>query len=179
MQIVFETHSVSEDNERGIATGWLPGRLSERGRSLARELGTRRGHDGLAAVFCSDLRRASETASIAFGDTDVPLFVDWRLRECNYGDRNGSPVNQLHADRPLHFDTPYPNGESWRGAVARVRGVLPDLWLRWSEARVLIVGHVATRWALDHYLRGTPLEALARRDFVWQPGWEYAWDGRL
>jgi 2,3-bisphosphoglycerate-dependent phosphoglycerate mutase len=31
VQIVFETHSISTDNERGIATGWLPGRLSEAG----------------------------------------------------------------------------------------------------------------------------------------------------
>ena len=31
-QIVFETHSVSTDNESGIATGWLDGQLSEEGR---------------------------------------------------------------------------------------------------------------------------------------------------
>jgi hypothetical protein len=38
-QIVFETHSITEDNERGIATGWHPGRLSDQGRLLARGLG--------------------------------------------------------------------------------------------------------------------------------------------
>src|SRR5688500_1208232 len=27
VDIVFETHSISEDNEHGIATGWLPGAL--------------------------------------------------------------------------------------------------------------------------------------------------------
>ena len=59
VEIVFETHSSSEDNGRGIATGWLPGRLSERGRSLARELGARRRVDGLAAAFTSDLARGS------------------------------------------------------------------------------------------------------------------------
>src|ERR1700693_4145635 len=37
--IVYETHSTSVDNERGVAPGWLPGRLSERGRAQARELG--------------------------------------------------------------------------------------------------------------------------------------------
>jgi broad specificity phosphatase PhoE len=41
-QIVFETHSVSTDNESGIATGWLDGQLSEEGRRLARRLGVRR-----------------------------------------------------------------------------------------------------------------------------------------
>jgi len=48
-----------------------------------------------------------------------------------------------------------------------------DLPLRWSGRRVLVIGHVATRWGLEHALLGTPLEDLASRDFDWQPGWEY------
>jgi len=31
-QLVFETHSWSEDNERGITSGWYDSRLSERGQ---------------------------------------------------------------------------------------------------------------------------------------------------
>jgi broad specificity phosphatase PhoE len=53
--VVFETHSTTVDNEEGRATGRLPGRLPERGRAQARELGRRRLHDGIAAVFTSDL----------------------------------------------------------------------------------------------------------------------------
>ncbi|GAA2645603.1 hypothetical protein GCM10010399_94230 [Dactylosporangium fulvum] len=51
---------MSEDNERGIATGWLHGRLCARGRVNAAELGRRRRDDGIAAVFASDLRRAAQ-----------------------------------------------------------------------------------------------------------------------
>ncbi len=60
-------------------------------------------------------------------------------------------------------------------------GWLDDLTPRWSGARVLVVGHVATRWALDHHLDGVPLETLTAADFAWQPGWEYqvtAWSWR-
>jgi len=67
-------------NDRGVATGWLPGQLSERGRGLARELGKRRRSDRLAAAFTSDLRRAAETAALAFADTDLPVLADWRQR---------------------------------------------------------------------------------------------------
>jgi hypothetical protein len=35
VHIVFETHSISTDNEMGAATGWLPGRLYMQGRALA------------------------------------------------------------------------------------------------------------------------------------------------
>jgi broad specificity phosphatase PhoE len=67
IEIVFETHALSEDNEGGLATRWLPSRLSECGRANAVEMGRRRSDDGIAAVFSSDLRRAVETAQIAFG----------------------------------------------------------------------------------------------------------------
>ncbi|PRX96727.1 histidine phosphatase family protein [Allonocardiopsis opalescens] len=61
VDIVFGTRSISEDNERGIAAGRLPGRLSEQGRRLAAELGERRRENGVAAVLSSDLARAAET----------------------------------------------------------------------------------------------------------------------
>jgi broad specificity phosphatase PhoE len=51
--VVFETHSLTTDNEAGVATGWLDGQLSERGRALAKELGRRRRNDGVEAVFAS------------------------------------------------------------------------------------------------------------------------------
>src|SRR6266550_3367149 len=66
----LEAHSWSRDNEAGIATGWLPGPLSERGRRAAAELGERRRADRLTAAFVSDLARAVPTAQIAFpGDS--------------------------------------------------------------------------------------------------------------
>ena len=173
VELVFETHSITEDNERGIATGWRPGRLSARGRELAAELGQRRRHDGIAAVFSSDLARAAETASIAFGASPIPVLLDWRLRECDYGSRNGTAAADRLARRGDHLDDPYPGGESWRQAVSRVGRFLGDLPLRWSGQRVLIIGHVATRWGLDHLIGGTPLEDLVAADFAWQEGWEY------
>jgi alpha-ribazole phosphatase/probable phosphoglycerate mutase len=173
IQIVFETHSITEDNERGIATGWLPGRLSEKGRAAARELGARRRSDAIRAVFTSDLRRAVETAEIAFGGTSIPVFHDWRLRECDYGERNGAPRGELERARRDHIDRPYPGGESWREATRRVKRALDDLAERWDGGRVVVIGHMATRWALEHYANGAALEELAGETLAWQPGWEF------
>jgi 2,3-bisphosphoglycerate-dependent phosphoglycerate mutase len=173
IKIVFETHSITEDNERGIATGWHPGRLSSEGRRFAKELGNRRRNDGIQAIFTSDLRRAVETVEIALGDTAIPIFHDWRLRECDYGNNNGMPTVELHSSRRQYLDEPYPNGESWRQAIHRVGRFLEDLHLRWESKHVLVVGHVATRWAFEHYLNHMALEELIEADFHWQEGWEY------
>jgi 2,3-bisphosphoglycerate-dependent phosphoglycerate mutase len=173
IELVFETHSTTEDNEAGRATGWLPGRLSARGRDQARDLGERHAADGIAAVFCSDLARAVETAAIAFGESGIPVLHDWRLRECDYGQRNGMPAAEMHAHRRDHLDVPYPGGESWRQAVDRVGRFVTDLPLRWEGQRVLVIGHVATRWGLDRVLAARSLEDLVAEDFAWRPGWEY------
>jgi 2,3-bisphosphoglycerate-dependent phosphoglycerate mutase len=172
--VVFETHSTSEDNEAGTATGWLPGRLSATGREQARALGERRRTDGIDAVFCSDLRRAVETAEVAFGGSGIPVFLDWRLRECDYGELNGMPRPLLDEQRVRRVDDPWPGGESWRQAVERVTRGLSDL----PDGRVLVIGHVATRWALDHLVHGRTLEELAAEEFAWQEGWEYELPGR-
>ena len=173
IEVVFETHATTEDNEAGRATGWLPGRLSSQGRLQAAELGRRRTDDGIAAVFCSDLRRAVETAEIAFGEAGIPVLLDWRLRECDYGTRNGMPTAELHDHRRDHLEVPYPGGESWREATDRAGRFLADLPYRWSGKRIVVIGHVATRWGLDRFLHGAALEDLAAADFGWQPGWEY------
>ena len=175
--VVFETHAISEDNELGVASGWNHSRLSEQGRRQARELGERRRDDGIATVFSSDLRRAVETADIAFGSGATPILLDWRLRECDYGERNGDPAEAHGRDPAAHVDEPFPGGESWRQAIARVRSFLDDLTPRWDGARVLVIGHVATRWGLDHYVGGVPLEDLVNEVFEWRPGWEYRLDG--
>ena len=164
--VVFETHATSEDNESLIATGWNGGALSRLGREQARELGERR-RDDVDAVVSSDLRRAVETASIAFPDR--PVQLDWRLRECDYGALTAMPKAQLDAERVARIDVPWPGGESWRQAVARVAGALDDL----PGGRVLVIGHIATRWALEHRCLGRSLEELAAEEFEWQPGWEY------
>jgi 2,3-bisphosphoglycerate-dependent phosphoglycerate mutase len=173
LEIVFETHSTSVDNERGIATGWLPGRLSPHGKRQAEELGARRRDDGLSAVYTSDLTRAVETAEIAFAGSPLPIYRECRLRECNYGELNGAPVPELDAVRVQHVDEPFPGGESYRAAVARVGEFLDELVAERDGERVLLIGHGATRFALDHLVNGVPLEQLVSAPFDWQEGWIY------
>jgi 2,3-bisphosphoglycerate-dependent phosphoglycerate mutase len=173
VEIAYETHSTSVDNERGIASGWLGGTLSDTGRVNAQRLGQRRRENRLAAVIASDLNRAVETALIAFKGSGIPIYVDWRLRECNYGAMNGMPRSLLDSEQRRRLDEPFPDGESWRQAVQRVGRFLDELKSRRDRQRVLLIGHVATRWALDHYLLGFPLERLIDAPFRWREGWEY------
>jgi hypothetical protein len=44
---------------------------------------------------------------------------------------------------------------------------------RRNGCRVLVIGHVATWWGLDHFINGVPLERLAPEGLRFQEGWEY------
>ena len=173
IEIGFITHELTEDNEAGRATGWLPGRLSAKGRQNAARIAERTVCQGIDTIFTSDLARAVETVDLAFPDRALPVLNDWRLRECDYGQLNGFPSSVVHGDRSAYLDRPYPDGESWTDAVARVGRFLEDVSRRWQNQRLLVVGHVATRWGLERFLAGATLADLAAAEFVWQPGWEY------
>ena len=84
------------------------------------------------------------------------------------------PRSLLEAERRVRLDEPFPGGESWRRAVARVADLLDELPRTRDGQRVCLIGHVATRWALDHVANGIPLEDLVDAPFAWQEGWEYS-----
>jgi 2,3-bisphosphoglycerate-dependent phosphoglycerate mutase len=112
--------------------------------------------------------------SIAFGQTGLPILYDWRLRECDFGTRNGTPAPDIKADRLDHCDRPYPGGESHEQAIARVSRFLADLPTRWAGRRVMLIGHLATYRALEQATTGRPVRELVADTFEWRPeGWEY------
>lgn len=173
VSLVYETHAPTLDNEAGIATGHLPGRLSPNGLVKAAELGERRRAERLDLVYCSDLRRAVQTARTAFGGRGVEIREDPRLREINYGELNGMTVARLEAERAHRVDVPFPGGESYRQVVDRTADLLAELAADLDGQRILLVAHSANRHALAVLLAGADLAERVAAPFTWQPGWEY------
>jgi len=103
----------------------------------------------------------------------VPIVRDRRLRECDYGALTRTPVARLEALRHAHVKQRFPSGESYEDVVVRVAAWLEDLRRSAPGEVVLVVGHRATFYALEHLLAGRPLEDLVTGTWRWQPGWEY------
>jgi broad specificity phosphatase PhoE len=171
--LVFESHATSLDNEAGLASGWFDVALSATGEDQARSLGTRRRTDDLAAVFCSDLKRAIRTAEIAFGDRDLPIARDARLRECDYGSLTRHPASEIEERRAHHVATPFPHGESYEQVVKRVSAWLTECATGFAGRTVLVIGHRATFYALEHLIRHIALRDAVTAAWHWQPGWTY------
>lgn len=170
--LFFETHSTSLDNEAGLASGWHDVDLSPRGEAQAREMGERYRNRELDVVFCSDLRRSYRTAEIAFSQRTIPIVRDARLRECNYGLLTRRPAADVEVRRTDAIVNPFPDGESYQEVIVRVSTTLAVI-ARDHGGPVLIVGHRATFYALEHLLRRLPLKEAIEAAWKWQPGWTY------
>jgi 2,3-bisphosphoglycerate-dependent phosphoglycerate mutase len=92
--LIIIRHGESEWNEKGLFTGWVDARLSERGEAEAARAGAQLTEAGLrpAVVHTSVLSRAIETANIALdvaGLSWLPVQRSWRLNERHYGALQG------------------------------------------------------------------------------------------
>ncbi len=171
--IIFEAHSTSLDNEAKLSSGWNDVDLSELGLQQSSELGDRYRDNLPDAVFCSDLQRSYKTAAIAFKDTSVPMIIDSRLRECDYGELTQAPKGEVELQKAKCIHTPFAGGESYGETSRRMGQFLADLRSNYDNQTILIIGHRATQYGLEEHLLGKTLEVVVSEAWAWQPGWTY------
>lgn len=170
--IIFEPHGTTLDNETHRASGHNDVALSSLGEQQSREMGERYRDDAFDAIFCSDLQRAYRSAEIGFG-TKYPIIKDARLRECDYGEYTCKPSKEVEQEKPQRIKVPFPGGESYEQTTARMKDFLGDLRKNYEGKRVMIIGHRATQYGLEHLINGIPLEDIIPAPWKWQPGWTY------
>jgi broad specificity phosphatase PhoE len=173
--LTYFVHGTTTDNEQEIATGWNPGELSETGIEQSKQLASQIAGKTFDVVFCSDLKRAVDSAQLAFGDK-YQIMQDDRLREANYGDLNGMP-NTFKENLTDYIVTPFPGGESFQQVQARMESFCAFLKSLYDGKHVAVVAHQAPQLALEVILnkKSWP-QAFGedwRRTSKWQPGWDY------
>lgn len=172
VEIIFEAHGTTYDNEAHLSSGHNDVGLSPLGIQQSREMGERYNDAHFDAIFCSDLQRAYKSAEIAFDDK-FPIVKDVRLRECDYGDLTQHSSTRVDVEKPKRIHEPFPNGESYEQTSARMKAFLQDLLRDYDGKRVMIIGHRATQYGLEHWIKGLPLEQVIPAPWKWQPGWSY------
>ena len=170
VELVYETHSITEDNEPASRPAGSPGG-SPSGRRLAVELGS-----GVA----EGSRPSTPPTSPRRRDRRAGLRRQRRAPACR---RPAPRVRLRHAQRVPrrrprpraldHVDVPFPGGQSYRDVVDATAASCATCAATTTGERVLVIAHSANRWALQHLLDGAPLEQLVSAPFDWQPGWEW------
>lgn len=175
VKITYFVHGTTTDNEQGLATGWLAGELSELGIMQSKELKNLVSHMRFDLVISSDLKRAVDSTKIAFVG-DYPILQDIRLRECNYGELNGSP-EKFKENMYMFIDTPFLQGESYKDVEKRMRDLCQFLKENYDNKHIALVSHQAPQLALDVIVRWKTREQAIdqdrRKTKAWQPWWQY------
>jgi alpha-ribazole phosphatase/probable phosphoglycerate mutase len=174
--LTYFPHGTTVDNEQGISSGWNDTELTEKGIKQSVLLKDQLNGKKFDAVFCSDLKRAQESAKITF-EGMAPIIPDARLRECNYGDYNAKPSSVVEPMQEKMITERFPNGESYEDVKARIADFLKFLKQNYDGQSVAIVAHKAPQLSLEVLLKGKTWEQAFAGDWrktkSWQPGWEY------
>ncbi len=176
MQITYFVHGTTTDNEKNLATGWAPGELSELGIQQSKDLEKLAADQNFSAIFCSDLKRAIDSACLTFGGK-YEIITDNRLREANYGDFTQKPETEFKNNLTKYIDTPFPNGESYKEVEKRIANFIKEIKQKYNREHIAIVAHQAPQLALEVLLKGKTWEQAIAEDWrhtkSWKPGWEY------
>ena len=111
IKITYFVHGTTMDNEKEISSGWSDVGLSELGVKQSIELKDQIKDKKFDEVFCSDLKRAIDSAKLTFEGV-VSITPDARLRECNYGKYNAKPSSIVEPIQEKAITERFSDGES-------------------------------------------------------------------
>lgn len=176
IKITYFVHGTTTDNEAERSSGWNDPELSELGVKQSVELKKQIAGKKFDVVFCSDLKRAIDSAKLVFGGV-APIISDPRLRECNYGTYNGGPSDIVEPMQEKNITEKFPDGESYEDVKVRIADFLAFLKQNYDGKSVAIISHKAPQLALGVLLKGKSWEQARAEDWrktkAWRPGWDY------
>ncbi len=140
--------------------------LDEGGRALTIETAQGMKDIDFDVCFTSPLSRARETAEILLRGREVPVILDERLLEMNFGEAEGlvcspslpgyDPLTEKALALTLSGYEPAPGGETMDALLERTASFFEDIILcpEYADSRILVSTHGAAGRALMHHVWG-------------------------
>ncbi|MGC9779425.1 MAG: histidine phosphatase family protein [Candidatus Heimdallarchaeota archaeon] len=155
MRFILVRHGQSEANIIKIVAGQLAHPLTDLGREQAKALGQKllERRTKFDAVYSSDLRRASETATIVCNEIGIKdIIFDKRLREADTGIFTGRYRADLTEEEKefldstlVDLDLKVPGGETNKGMTMRIKEAFFEIVENHPEnSTILLIGHGGT-----------------------------------
>lgn len=142
MKFYVTRHGQTAWNRENLVCGITDLPLDETGREQARQTAQKLKDTHLDRVIVSPLLRARQTAELICQGRTLPLSIDARVREQNYGIYEGvSRFDQGFLSHKRSFATRYPGGESHMSTAVRVYSFLEDTARNCPGESVLVVCH--------------------------------------
>lgn len=167
-RVVFIRAAETDWNRLGRWQGWVASPINAHGRRQAEKLAQFVRNLGLAALYCSDLVRARQTAEILTGALGFAPVFDARLRERGVGHWQGLTVEEMRAWYPAGFqqmldDPEYSRAEGIESRAdvrARMQSALADFLQADAGETIGILSHTTSiKLLIDLLLPGAGILA--------------------
>ena len=142
MKLFIARHGQTPWNVEDLVCGRADVPLTEVGQQQAKLLAKSALDKGIDVILCSPLLRARQTAQAVSDAIGIPIQIDDRLVEFDFGSfdgtsRFGEEFQRLRAQMPTRF----PGGESGFDLAYRVYGLLYEIKEKYADKTVLLVCH--------------------------------------
>ena len=146
--------------------------LTVQGREQAQKLAEKLKDKKIKLIVSSDLLRAQQTGEIVADVLGVPMQMDPRLREVDYGILNGLYTierEEVYPDFKKSYedsDIAFPEGESLRQVALRMKTALEDIASACSNRAIGISSHGHAITALIELLFDYKVQRVENCDYV-------------
>ena len=142
MKLYIARHGETPWNVENRVSGRTDVPLTEKGVEQARLLAHSAMGKGIQVILASPLLRARQTAQAVSEAIGVPIELDERLIELDFGSFEGGPRSDPDFQYTrAQFPTRYPGGESAFQLAHRVYSCLEDVKRKYAGKTVLLVCH--------------------------------------
>lgn len=142
MKLYIARHGETQWNVDNRVSGRTDVPLTQQGLEQARLLAESAKGKGIEVILCSPLLRARQTAKAVSDAIGVPVQLDERLIELDFGIfEGGSRFDPEFQRVRAQLSMRYPGGESAFDLAKRVYGLLEDVKREYADQTVLLVCH--------------------------------------
>lgn len=159
-QFIFIRHGETDWNREGLFQGRSDIPLNETGREQAHAAARIMANVTVSKVMVSPLRRAIETAELAFPDRLDLIKIEDELIECDFGSLDGRSIKatmqEFGITRKEQLAEILPeDGESWEALLGRCQLILDKVATHQTTgSHTVLIGHDAVLQGLSEALTG-------------------------
>lgn len=151
-RFLFVRHGQSEWNAARRIQGQIDIDLDEVGRQQVQRVVRRLAAEPITAIYSSPLLRAKATAEALARQVALPVQVDARLMEYDFGVMSGLTWNEVAENHPEMASrwledpwvVPVEGSEGRPNFAARVLAAIHDIGVEYPEQQVVVVAHGGT-----------------------------------
>ena len=153
MNIYLVRHGQTDWNKLGKIQGESNIDLNEVGVEQANNVAEKLMDEKIDLIICSPLKRSIDTTNAINCNRDIPVLIDDRIMERNFGDLEGKNASSFDFDSYWIYNKNISdnNVESLKDFFERVALFLDEIRLLYKDKNILLVAHGGVSIALKCY----------------------------